>query len=77
MRREARKETHGPNFDVVPIDHGVHTHELRPTCVCRVEMRQELAMRVRPACPQKYRLDCRPVSQVCLERRSHGQCVTL
>jgi hypothetical protein len=57
----------------MPIDDGVDTHKLRPAIVRGVKMCQELPVRVSPPGPQKYRLDCWGVFQVCLKSRSHRE----
>lgn len=67
------RTTYRPDLDVVPIYHGMDAHELRPALVCRIEVRQELPVRVGPPGTQEYRPDSRPVPQVRLERLPHGQ----
>jgi len=71
------RATYGPNLNVVPVDDGVDAHKLWPACVCGIKVCKELAMRVRPPCTQKHRLDGRPVLQIRLEGRAHGQRIPL
>lgn len=53
----------------------MHPHKGRPSVICRVKMRQQHPMRIRPPRPHENRLHPRLVLEVLRKRRLHWHCV--
>lgn len=73
LQRRETKKTHSPNLNIMPIQHGIYPHKLRPPLIRRREARQKLAMGVCSSGTHEHRLHVRRFFEVYVERLAHGQ----
>lgn len=62
----------GPNLRIMPINDGMDAHEIGPSAIGAVEMRELRSVRIRPARAHEDGLDAGISVQVVLEARPQG-----
>lgn len=69
--------TYNPYIYIMPINHGVDTHELRPACVRHAKVFQVFAVWVGSSSAHEDGLDGFGIGQIGIQSGSHRHCVLL
>lgn len=69
--------TYNPYIYIMPVNHGVDTHELRPACVSHAKVLQVFAIWVGSSSAHEDGLDRFGVGQIRIQGGSHRHCILL